>query len=128
MGDDACRLRVARRRAAPPPSEPGAFGSVSSTIGSIEAAPTGGADGRRRWSRYDKGRIIEETSARHAKLSEVARRHDIRRSNITLDSSQPGCALAGVREPDHKETKGRHMAAVRSAGLPAAQRLEVDIA
>ena len=34
--------------------------------------------GRRRWSADDKARIVEETLAPGATVSEVARRHDIR--------------------------------------------------
>jgi transposase len=37
-----------------------------------------GAGGRRRWSADDKARIVEETLAPGATVSEVARRHDIR--------------------------------------------------
>lgn len=37
-----------------------------------------GVDGRRRWSSDDKARIVEETLAPGATVSEVARRHDIR--------------------------------------------------
>nr|WP_295113309.1 transposase [uncultured Caulobacter sp.] len=37
-----------------------------------------GVGGRRRWSADDKARIVEETLAPGATVSEVARRHDIR--------------------------------------------------
>ena len=37
-----------------------------------------GVGGRRRWSPDDKARIVEETLARGATVSDVARRHDIR--------------------------------------------------
>ena len=37
-----------------------------------------GGGGRRRWSADDKARIVEETLAPGATVSEVARRHDIR--------------------------------------------------
>lgn len=37
-----------------------------------------GAGGRRRWSSDDKARIVEESVAPGATVSEVARRHDIR--------------------------------------------------
>ena len=37
-----------------------------------------GVTGRRRWSPADKSRIVEETLAPGATVSEVARRHDIR--------------------------------------------------
>jgi len=37
-----------------------------------------GVGGRRRWSPDDKARIVEETLAPGATVSEVARRHDIR--------------------------------------------------
>jgi len=37
-----------------------------------------GVGGRRRWSSDDKARIVEETLAPGATVSEVARRHDIR--------------------------------------------------
>ena len=37
-----------------------------------------GVGGRRRWSSDDKARIVEETLARGATVSDVARRHDIR--------------------------------------------------
>jgi transposase len=37
-----------------------------------------GVGGRRRWSTDDKARIVEETLAPGARVSEVARRHDIR--------------------------------------------------
>jgi transposase len=37
-----------------------------------------GVVGRRRWSAEDKARIVEETFAPGARVSEVARRHDIR--------------------------------------------------
>ena len=37
-----------------------------------------GVGGRRRWSPDDKARIVEETLAPGARVSEVARRHDIR--------------------------------------------------
>ena len=41
-----------------------------------------GAERRRRWSREDKARIIEETLAPGAKVSEVARRHGISASLV----------------------------------------------
>ncbi len=37
-----------------------------------------GVGGRRRWSADDKARIVEETLAPGATVSEVARRHDVR--------------------------------------------------
>ena len=37
-----------------------------------------GVGGRRRWSSDDKARIVEETLAPGATVSDVARRHDIR--------------------------------------------------
>ncbi len=37
-----------------------------------------GVGGRRRWSADDKARIVEETLAPGVRVSEVARRHDIR--------------------------------------------------
>ena len=42
----------------------------------------GGVERRRRWSRDDKMRIIEETLAPGAKVSEVARRHGISASLV----------------------------------------------
>ena len=41
-----------------------------------------GVERRRRWSREDKSRIIEETLAPGAKVSEVARRHGISASLV----------------------------------------------
>ena len=41
-----------------------------------------GVERRRRWSREDKARIIEETLAPGAKVSEVARRHGISASLV----------------------------------------------
>jgi addiction module HigA family antidote len=37
----------------------------------------GGVERRRRWSRDDRARIVEETLAPGAKVSEIARRHGI---------------------------------------------------
>ena len=41
-----------------------------------------GVERRRRWSREDKARIIEETLAPGAKVSEIARRHGISASLV----------------------------------------------
>ena len=41
-----------------------------------------GVERRRRWSREDKARVIEETLAPGAKVSEVARRHGISASLV----------------------------------------------
>jgi transposase len=41
-----------------------------------------GVGGRRRWSADDKARIVEETLAPGATVSEVARRHDIRAQQL----------------------------------------------
>ena len=41
-----------------------------------------GVERRRRWSRDDKARIVEETLAPGAKVSEVARRHGISASLV----------------------------------------------
>jgi transposase len=41
-----------------------------------------GVERRRRWSRKDKARVIEETLAPGAKVSEVARRHGISASLV----------------------------------------------
>jgi transposase len=38
----------------------------------------GGLERRRRWSRDDKARIVEETLAPRAKVTEVARRNALR--------------------------------------------------
>jgi transposase len=42
----------------------------------------GGVERRRRWSRDDKARIVEETLAPGARVSEVARRHGISASLV----------------------------------------------
>jgi transposase len=41
-----------------------------------------GVERRRRWSREDKARIVEETLVRGAKVSEVARRHGLAASLV----------------------------------------------
>jgi transposase len=48
-----------------------------------------GVGGRRRWSPDDKARIVEETLAPGATVSEVARRHDIRPQHCSAGDA--GC-------------------------------------
>jgi len=55
-----------------------------------------GVGGRRRWSSDDKARIVEETLAPGARVSDVARRHDIRpqqlfgwRREMRIPESEP---------------------------------------
>ena len=68
-----------------------------------------GVVGRRRWSADDKARIVEETFAPGATVSEVARRHDIRpqqlfgwRREMRLPEPEPRMTFvpALVEEPE----------------------------
>jgi len=104
-----------------------------------------GAGGRRRWSADDKARILEETLAPGAVVSEVARRHGLRpqqvfgwrrEARIAPDEDGGEClafvpavveAPAPVPEPttavSRRPAKRRHRAAPRAnAGI----ELEID--
>ena len=98
----------------------------------------GRVERRRRWSREDKARIIEETLAPGAKVSEVARRHGIsaslvftwRRQARTIE--QVGPRFAPVRiaaaEAVEEDLKPRS-ADRRMRQLPAARNglIEIDL-
>jgi transposase len=66
-----------------------------------------GVGGRRRWSADDKARIVEETLAPGATVSEVARRHDIRPQQLfgwrrgmrTQEPAQPMTFVPALIEP-----------------------------
>lgn len=71
-----------------------------------------GVVGRRRWSADDKARIVEETLALGATVSDVARRHDIRpqqlfgwRREMRLPEPEPQMTFvpALVEEPEKAE-------------------------
>jgi len=69
-----------------------------------------GVERRRRWSRDDKARIIEETLVPGAKVSEVARRHGISASLVFTWRRQSRVNRGTVPVP--------HFAAVQVADTP----------
>jgi transposase len=66
-----------------------------------------GVGGRRRWSADDKARIVEESLAPGATVSEVARRHDIRPQQLfgwrrgvrTVEPAPPMTFVPALIEP-----------------------------
>ena len=89
-----------------------------------------GVGGRRRWSPDDKARIVEETLAPGATVSEVARRHDIRpqqlfgwRREMRIEDPAPRMdfvpALVEAVEPEKSERARR--------GPPRAGRGDIEL-
>jgi transposase len=74
-----------------------------------------GVGGRRRWSPDDKARIVEETLAPGATVSEVARRHDIRpqqlfgwRRGMRITDPEPAMSFVpALIEPPEKTERTR---------------------
>ncbi|HXQ46570.1 MAG TPA: transposase [Caulobacteraceae bacterium] len=74
-----------------------------------------GVGGRRRWSSDDKARIVEETLAPGATVSEVARRHDIRPQQLfgwrrgmrTVDPEPPMSFVPALIEAPAKAERAR---------------------
>ncbi len=104
-----------------------------------------GAGGRRRWSANDKARILEETLAPGAVVSEVARRHGLRpqqvfgwRRDARIEQDEAGAASpsfvpavvevplptpAAAAAPVKQPAARRRRTAARSSGLI---ELEID--
>ncbi len=88
-----------------------------------------GVGGRRRWSPDDKARIVEETLASGATVSEVARGHDIRpqlfgwRRELRIEDPAPRVdfvpALVEAAEPERSERARR--------GPPRAGRGDIEL-
>ena len=83
-----------------------------------------GVVGRRRWSADDKARIVEETFAPGATVSEVARRHDIRpqqlfgwRREMRLPEPEPQMTFVpALVEEREKAERARPMPARAGCG------------
>ncbi len=79
----------------------------------------GGLERRRRWSQDDKARIVEETLAPGAKVTEVARRNGVaasvvftwRRQARTVEQAEPRFASADRRS--NRTGRGKFEASAR---------------
>src|SRR5256885_5020729 len=82
----------------------------------------GGVERRRRWSRDDKMRIIEETLAPGAVVTEIARRHGIATSLVFTWRRRARLATVASAGPRLVPVRGAAGAAGngRSIGAPAA--------
>ena len=100
----------------------------------------GGLERRRRWSQDDKARIVEETLAPGAKVTEVARRNGVaasvvftwRRQARTIEQVGPRFAavqIAAAVETGEENSKPRSEDDRRMRQLPAARNglIEIDL-
>jgi len=100
----------------------------------------GGLERRRRWSQDDKARIVEETLAPRAKVTEVARRNGVaasvvftwRRQARTAERVGPCFApvqIAAAVETGEENSKPRSEDDRRMRQLPAARNglIEIDL-
>jgi len=98
----------------------------------------GGLERRRRWSQDDKARIVEETLAPGAKVTEVARRNGVaasvvftwRRQARTVEQAEPRFApvqIAAAIEPGEKNLKPPLEDDRRMRQLPAPRKGLIEI-
>ena len=94
----------------------------------------GGVERRRRWSRDDKMRIIEETLAPGAVVTEIARRHGIATSLVFTWRRRARLATVGSAGPRLVPVQVATAESVRSieapAAMPARKRrglIEIDL-
>ena len=76
----------------------------------------GGVERRRRWSRDDKMRIIEETLAPGAVVTEIARRHGIATSLVFTWRRRARLAAAASAGPHYLESPLLALSSIGAAG------------
>ena len=99
-----------------------------------------GIGGRRRWSMDDKARIVEETLAPGAVVSEVARRHGLtpqqlfgwrraarRSAEVSDDAGSPRFVSAVVEEPKPRPARKQRKPRAASRSGDAAGLIELEI-
>ena len=99
----------------------------------------GGLERRRRWSQDDKSRIVEETLAPGAKVTEVARRNGVaaslvftwRRQARTIEQVEPRFAPVQVAAAEAIEETAKLLPEddrrVRSAAVARIGLIEIDL-
>lgn len=95
-----------------------------------------GPERRRRWTTVEKLRIVQESQAPDAMVSEIARRHDIHPNQLHWWRRQARIGVLASADVEHGAREGSRFAAVAiapeallpAASVPAAGVIEIEFA